>query len=85
MIEELKDRQYAFPSTFKSLIEGEHIHCFGMQLRDYFAAKAMQGLLASSRSPHASNPAADVTDALIADLSYKIADAMIEQRERNYD
>ena len=45
----------------------------GMTLRDYFAAKAMQGL--------------DVTRyaggySLLAENAYKIADAMLEVRER---
>jgi len=54
----------------------------GMTLRDYFAAKAMQGLIASPRMP---SPAAqggfDVTDVMVADLSYKMADAMLKARE----
>ena len=54
----------------------------GLTVRDYFAAKAMQGLLASPRSPNAGNPAADVTDALVADISYKVADAMMKERAK---
>ncbi len=54
----------------------------GMTLRDYFAAKAMQGLIASPRMP---SPAAqggfDVTDVMVADLSYKMADAMLKARQ----
>lgn len=54
----------------------------GMTLRDYFAAKAMQGLIASPRMP---SPAAqggfDVTDVMVADLSYKMADAMMKARQ----
>lgn len=45
----------------------------GMTLRDYFAAKAMQGELASGEaSHHAEN---------IASRSYEIADAMLKARE----
>ena len=49
----------------------------GMTLRDYFAAKAMQGLLAS-------NAEHDIDDAeifvAIGKASYDIADAMIAER-----
>ena len=47
----------------------------GMTLRDYFAARAMQGLLAY---PIPSDPNADV----IADWAYEQADAMLAARER---
>jgi hypothetical protein len=54
----------AFPSVFD--------HERGMTLRDYFAAKAMQGLLSS-----------DVNAPLevFAKQSYKVADAMLKARE----
>jgi len=47
-------------------------HHQGMSLRDYFAAKAMQGLLSS-----------DVNAPLetFAKQSYKVADAMMKARE----
>jgi len=47
----------------------------GMTLRDYFAAKAMQGMLSENsgiRYP---------TDELV-DFAYKVADAMISAREK---
>ena len=51
----------------------------GMDLRDYFAAKAMEGLLAA-------NPTHDMDDSLVADAlanaSYFIADAMMEARKK---
>lgn len=52
----------------------------GMTLRDYFAAKAMQGLLASPRAPGDGdeNP---VTTESIARLSYLMADAMLAARK----
>jgi len=46
----------------------------GMNLRDYFAAKAMQGMLSENsgiRYP---------TDELV-DFAYKVADAMMKARE----
>ena len=44
---DLKDTpESAFPSTFKSLApDATHVHRWGMTLRDYFAAKAMQELV----------------------------------------
>lgn len=47
----------------------------GMDLRDYFAAKAMQGELSASVR---SQPKPDD----IACFAYKVADAMIEQRAK---
>jgi hypothetical protein len=43
-----------------------------MTLRDYFAAKAMQGLLAGTKTGSATVLATD---------SYKMADAMLKARE----
>lgn len=53
----------------------------GMTLRDYFAAKAMQGLLASPRAPGDGdeNP---VTTKSIARLSYLMANAMLIARKK---
>lgn len=48
----------------------------GMTLRDYFAAKALQGLLASY-GQHELNSYRD-----FASDAYAAADAMIEQREK---
>ena len=53
----------------------------GMTLRDYFAAKAMNGICADGHtfwdnSTHQGDPLE------IARLSYEIADAMLNQREK---
>lgn len=48
----------------------------GMELRDYFAAKAMQGMLASP------NCDAQVNADLICAYSYTFADAMMKAREQ---
>jgi len=45
----------------------------GMDLRDYFAAKAMQGMMADHTR--------DNYPEEIAEYAYKIADAMVEVRE----
>jgi hypothetical protein len=47
----------------------------GMTLRDYFAAKAMQGLL-SARNPLITNTSG------IAEAAYEMADAMLAERSR---
>lgn len=44
----------------------------GVTLRDYFAAKAMQGMLTGSD---------DWRESRIAELAYQMADAMMEARE----
>ena len=46
----------------------------GMTLRDYFAAKAMQGICASGPGSH-------MTNDRIAAEAYEIADAMLKARE----
>jgi hypothetical protein len=50
----------------------------GMALRDYFAAKAMQGLIAS---PRGTPDGRDGTDHYYAKCAYIMADAMLKARE----
>ena len=59
----------AFPAHHFDLAEGEH----GMTLRDYFAAKAMQGML--------SGKLINTKTAVIAQDCYAMADAMLKERE----
>ena len=47
----------------------------GMTLRDYFAAKAMQGIFASGNLPQSAE------DDEVAFGAYKMADAMLKARE----
>ena len=49
----------------------------GMTLRDYFAAKAMQGML--------SEPSLRATPEEFASESYKVADAMLRVREKGWE
>jgi hypothetical protein len=51
----------------------------GMTLRDYFAAKAMQGMLANQHQFAADDQAMYARDA------YVLADAMLKAREANND
>jgi hypothetical protein len=72
----------AYPYIHKHPTTGNTKLEEGMDLRDYFAGLAMQGLIASPRLPlPAAHGASDVTDVMVADLSYKMADAMMKARE----
>ena len=51
----------------------------GMSLRDYFAAKAMQGWLASY-GENDSHPVSNGNELEFATMAYKLADAMIKAR-----
>lgn len=67
----MNDGGSAFPYVFKNfIVEFEK----GMTLRDYFAAKAMGGLIARSSNglPH---------EAWVCKEAYKHADAMLKARE----
>lgn len=64
------------PSSFP-LTDGTSFCTDGMTLRDYFANSAMQGLLSNSTF-NATLPK-DSED--VARIAYKIADAMLKQRE----
>ena len=51
---------------------GYFVQFRGMALRDYFAAKAMQGILANPESRYQRN---------LGEWAYKAADAMLAERE----
>jgi hypothetical protein len=62
----------AFPSTFKSLHPDEaQVHRWGMTLRDYFAAKALWGVVNENH----------MTQKQMAKWSYEMADEMLKARE----
>ena len=63
---------HAFPIHPESYDE----ECFGMTLRDYFAAKAMQALLRQYPDHLMNSPASEV-----ASDAYSMADAMLAARE----
>jgi hypothetical protein len=65
--------QPAFPCQYE-----EHLPTWnGMTLRDYFATKAMQGLIAS---PRGTPDGSDATDVYYAKCAYLMADAMLKAR-----
>jgi hypothetical protein len=56
---------------------------YGMDLRDYFAARAMQGLLDSKIIMEICQMTGDKElPELVATMSYNMADAMIKERDR---
>jgi hypothetical protein len=64
----------AFPSTLQYFPDDTSYHDHqGMTLRDYFAAKAMQSLLASIESGN------EHQVPLIPNIAYEIADAMLRE------
>ena len=68
-----KKRVTAFPIPYPN-------HSEGMLLRDYFAAKALQGWLSSFKEDE-SFPSTAKGKKVVATEMYKFADAMIEVRE----
>jgi hypothetical protein len=60
---------------FRNGQQVEAVHQRGMTLRDYFAAKAMQGFMANKSNPMHYQPEED------AQWAYMIADAMLKARE----
>jgi hypothetical protein len=63
--------QPAFPTLADN---GHAMNQDGMTLRDYFAAKAIPGLLAAELVGEYSNEH-------VADIAYRIADAMLKARD----
>jgi hypothetical protein len=71
MTKDTSGSEFAFPSTFKSLHpEEQQVHRWGMTLRDYFAAKAMETLV-HNRTPW--DAAAE---------AYAYADEMLKARNK---
>jgi len=73
-------REPAFPRAVSMLRSGSYFKVDssdGMSLRDYFAAKAMQamvnGVIAGG---------GDYREPFVAEQAYKMADAMVEERQK---
>ena len=66
----------AFPARHLHLASNEH----GMTLRDYFAAKAMQGLLAANWCESYRELESSVGWNMVAADAYRMADAMLTER-----
>jgi hypothetical protein len=65
----------AFPTEAYDLDRKTTVREEGMTLRDYFAAKAMPWVASDL-------PAGDNFQALVAKFSYKMADAMLAERNK---
>ena len=68
----------AFPTTYRNYDESISHDCSGMDLRDYFAAKAMQAIIGKSDDASLN---IDEIDNWIGSYAYVVADAMMEARE----
>lgn len=69
---DIKNGGPAFP------VEGGNLRdLFGMTMRDYFAAKAMQGIMVATLAPHTL-----WTQDEVAKTAYRMADAMLAEREK---
>lgn len=67
----------------ESRILGFSINTDGMSLRDYFAAKAMQALMAETNGEGDDIPGAPRWESpQVAELAYEHADAMLEARNK---
>ena len=82
----IKDGGPAFPLGSVEHIDGVHYAEAGMSLRDYFAAKAMQGLLSNPGGPIQANPQNgwDYTNTPpegVAGTAYEMADHMLAARK----
>lgn len=73
MTNEINDGGPAFPVVFQH--DEATSECHGMSLRDYFAAAALQGLMAQVKPE-------DHWAEYRAKWSYEVADAMLERRKR---
>jgi hypothetical protein len=71
----------AFPTTMHNYGDGKYASD-GMTLRDYFAAKSLQGICANPDDSHA--PEDETYDQYVDEITrcaYKIAEAMLKARE----
>ncbi len=76
----------AFPTRNEAQIGPISYHYEGMTLRDYFAAKAMQGILSNASLLEVVDQKfeADSTRDAVSKYAFGVADAMIKERN-NYN
>lgn len=76
----------AFPVDEKpDYIQRQHdtIYHTGMSLRDYFAAKAMQGMVSAHNENGKWTGCGDIEmNEIVSENAYSIADAMLAEREK---
>jgi hypothetical protein len=71
--------QPAFPQT-RTLPDGSHEECEGLTMRDYFAAKALQGLLANPKLQDQILKEGGCRSGWIETSAWAFADEMIKAR-----
>lgn len=69
----------AFPNELQRNMTSGYLMKGGMTLRDYFAAKAMQGIIHNEADIDFSGK---TVESAVASLSYRIADAMLAERAK---
>jgi hypothetical protein len=79
----MKKEEYAFPVIDSLNADGSGLHCYhaGMTLRDYFAGKALAGLLATTID-WSEKYGKEKVCRIIAEMSYELSDAMLAEREK---
>ena len=70
----MKDNTPAFPP-----VHDPKTHCFGMTLRDYFAAKALAAMISKDNKEGVNCGASGVKSLSL--FAYEYADAMLEARK----
>lgn len=75
----INDGGPAFPFAYQGPTTGPEFY-YGMSLRDYFAAAALMGLMVSG-IPAKSRVSPDLFEEVVAQSSYKLADAMLLARQ----
>jgi hypothetical protein len=70
----------AFPTTIHNYGDGKYAS-HGMSLRDYFAAKAMQGFLPDAFQEAPDNYPAKKLAPFWASMAYQLADEMLKVRQ----
>lgn len=76
---EIENGGPAFPCQETFLPSGQIVRGTGLSMRDYFAAKAMTGMLAATDRPISIDPHIYAREAGVA---YAIADAMLKARQK---
>lgn len=83
MEKNINDGGPAFPLPLGTANCSEPSESGGMSLRDYFAAAALQGLLASPKSVEKSAFNGRTVGEVFADIAYGYAEAMLEYRKKS--
>ena len=76
---EIFEGPYAFPFSLET--QDKTYNCGGMSLRDYFAAKAMQGLIARESTGAFNFEACPNDPWRVALWAYDVADQMLKVRQ----